>query len=92
MCFLLMVAQAHWSEEDVHALIDSLYTKHETSSDGGGTFKDPIWTEAVEHVNKVVPKILPKKGGPKTKGSCKGKWGKVSGLFQLRLGTDTVDS
>ena len=77
MCSLLMAAQAHWADEDLDALIDFLFSKHATSVDSGATFKDNIWTEAAEIVNKVLPKIPPKKGGLKTKGSCKSKWGKV---------------
>jgi len=72
-----MSAQAHWADEDVDTLTDFLFSKRMTSADSGATFKDNIWTEAAEIVNKVPPKIPLKKGGPKTKGSCKSKWGKV---------------
>jgi len=53
-----MAAQAHWADEDLDALIDFLFSKHATSVDSGATFKDNIWTEAAEIVNKVLPKIL----------------------------------
>lgn len=81
-----MPAQAHWSDEDLNSFIDFLFTKRATSADGGATFKDTIWTEAAEHVNKTPPT----KGGPKTKGSCKSKWGKVRTTFSLRLIPDTI--
>ncbi|KAF8159826.1 hypothetical protein B0H34DRAFT_807314 [Crassisporium funariophilum] len=78
-----MPAQAHYSHEDLHCLIDFLFSKCATSADGGGTFKDTVWTKSAELVNKVIPETVPKKGGPKTKGSCKSKWGKLKETFNI---------
>ncbi len=59
-----MTIQAHWSDTDIDTLLDFLFSKRSTSADGGN-FKDFVWTESAELVNKVAPS----KGGPKTKGS-----------------------
>lgn len=49
-----MPAQAHWSDDDLDFLIEFLFSKRATSVDGGATFKENVWREAAELVNKVV--------------------------------------
>ncbi|KAF8165829.1 hypothetical protein B0H34DRAFT_794169 [Crassisporium funariophilum] len=66
-----MYSQASWSDDDINTLIAFLITKSASAGDSI-TFKGTVWTKAATAVNK----ILPMKGGGKTAGSCKSKWGK----------------
>jgi hypothetical protein len=75
-----MSSQAHWSDDDITALITFLISKKASAGDGIG-FKGSVWTEAATAVNKVPPT----KGVNKTLGSCKSKWGKVCHLLSSFL-------
>ena len=78
-----MSSQAHWSDDDITSLITFLVSKQSSAGDGI-SFKGSVWTEAATAVNKIPPT----KGGKKTSGSCKSKWGKVFHLdisFESKL-------
>jgi len=75
---LEMPDNAVWTKADEVALIDYLQDLEPTAGDGGN-FRVFVWTGASE---KLSPLIM--KGGPKTPGSCKYKWGNVC-VFLLYL-------
>ncbi|KIK77187.1 hypothetical protein PAXRUDRAFT_835070, partial [Paxillus rubicundulus Ve08.2h10] len=62
--------KASWSDKEVEELVLYLHNHHSTAGDGG-SFTDPTFNEAVEH---LVPYL---KSGPKKMG----KWSRLSGQW-----------
>jgi len=62
---------AFWTRPDEDALLAYLGTLGPTAGDGGN-FKPIVWNGASTTLTPLITK-----GGPKTAGSCKYKWGNV---------------
>ena len=70
---------AHWSLHDETTLLDYLWD-HRSEAGEGMSFKAPTLAGAAVKLQGATAK-----GGPKTAGSCKNKWGKVRDLIILDI-------
>jgi hypothetical protein len=64
--------RSYWTEGDETRLVQFLLD-HQAEAGDGANFKASIWNAAADELSKHVTK-----GGPKTSGSCKSKWERVS--------------